>query len=218
MASSIFRTTARLIWLSSPLGSPLRPRHSFFASLAGKLVGPLYVPIDLCEATVTLGTLQGTGSWLATSTIASGSNGVTLPVGIINLASTSGFTTSGTVLVLTSNGPPQLVNYTGISGNTLTGCTGGNGSQSNGQVYGTLVTGGAVSQWGVTGNAVTSSDFFATSISVSVGNAGVDCEAVSPGNNQIAHLIVDSKGCPFIETLFNRNSSASQANALVGVL
>jgi hypothetical protein len=201
-----------------PFGQGANDDTFLMRVLGWRKCGPLYVPLDLFEGTVTLGAMHGTGSWIATSTIAATSNGVALPVGTIYLASTSGFTTSGAVLINTSNGPPQIVNYTGITGNALTGCTGGNGSQSNGQVYGTLATGGTVSQWGVSGNAVTSNDFLADTITASIGNNDYDYLITSPANDQIAHLRLDTKGCYFIEPLFDRNSSATQCNALVCML
>ena len=177
--------------------------------------GPLYVPLDLWEGTITLGAMQGTGSWIPATTVASTSNGVSLPVGIINVASTTGFAASGTLLVNTSAGPQQVA-YTGISGNSFTGC---NLNVRELMGTGTPATGGAVSQYGVTGKQpVTASDFFADTIVTSVGTNGVDCEPVSPANDQIAHLIIDSKGCSYVECLFNMNGSASQANAMVAML
>jgi hypothetical protein len=64
-----------------------------------------------------------TASPVAT-TIASASNNVSLPTGTINVASTAGFATSGTILVVTTAGT-QAVTYTGLVGNSFTGCTGG---------------------------------------------------------------------------------------------
>jgi hypothetical protein len=68
---------------------------------------------------------------ISSTTIAVGSNGVSLPTGTINVASTAGFATAGTISVVTSNGA-QTVTYTGISGTTFTGCTGGTGTMSTG--------------------------------------------------------------------------------------
>lgn len=65
------------------------------------------------------------------TTIAAGSNGVALPTGTINVASTTGFPASGNILVTTSNGP-QYVTYTGTTGTSFTGCTGGTGTMSTG--------------------------------------------------------------------------------------
>jgi hypothetical protein len=92
------------------------------------------------------------------------------------------------------------------------------GTQCNGQVYGTLATGGTVSQWGVNGNAVTANDFLADTISATVGNNDYDYLITSPANDQIAHVRLDTKGCYYVECLFNRNSSATQANALIAML
>lgn len=81
----------------------------------------------------------------ASSTLASGENGKTLPEATISLADASGFATSGKVLVTTSDGV-QVVTYTGKSTNDLTGCTGGSG---------TMATGGAVSQPMIPNNTAT---------------------------------------------------------------
>lgn len=62
-------------------------------------------------------TLQITPS----TTVAASSAGQTLPQATINVASTTGFPSSGQVFV-----GNQLVNYTGITGTSLTGCSGGN--------------------------------------------------------------------------------------------
>jgi hypothetical protein len=77
------------------------------------------------------------------TTIASGSNGVSLPTGTINVASTTNFRSAGKISVTTSGGA-QTVTYTGKTGTTFTGCTGGTGSMS---------TGGAVSQTAVYGGS-----------------------------------------------------------------
>jgi len=56
-----------------------------------------------------------------------------LPTGTINVASTTGFPTGGTIYVVTTNGV-QTVTYTGGGGGgtTFTGCTGGTGNTANG--------------------------------------------------------------------------------------
>jgi hypothetical protein len=74
----------------------------------------------------------GTGT--GTTTIAAASNGVALPTTTITVADASTFETSGT-LAIGTNPFWGFVAYTGISGNTFTGCTGGSG---------TLATGAAV--------------------------------------------------------------------------
>jgi hypothetical protein len=66
------------------------------------------------------------------TSIASGSNGQSLPQTSISVASTAGFPSSGFLYVVTSNGY-QTVNYTGTSGgNIFTGCTGGTGTMITG--------------------------------------------------------------------------------------
>lgn len=65
------------------------------------------------------------------TTIAAGSNGQTLPQTTINVASTAGFPSSGTIAVVTSAGTVP-VTYTGITGTSFTGCSGGTGTMSTG--------------------------------------------------------------------------------------
>jgi uncharacterized phage protein gp47/JayE len=59
------------------------------------------------------------------STLSTGSQ--TLPVATLNVASTSGMDNAGKVVVRLASGP-QVVSYTGKTGTTLTGCTGGTGT------------------------------------------------------------------------------------------
>lgn len=65
------------------------------------------------------------------TTIAAGSNGVSLPQSTINVASATTLLTSGTVTIVTSAGA-QTVTYTGKSGTTITGASGGTGTMSTG--------------------------------------------------------------------------------------
>jgi hypothetical protein len=65
------------------------------------------------------------------TTIAVGSNGQTLPQTTINVVSTVGFPSSGTIAVVTSSGTVP-VTYTGITGTSFTGCSGGTGTMSTG--------------------------------------------------------------------------------------
>ena len=69
-----------------------------------------------------------------TTSIASGSNGATLPQGTIDVGPTTGFASSGTVYVTSSSGV-EAVTYTGVTDTSFTGCSGG---------VGALVTGNAV--------------------------------------------------------------------------
>lgn len=68
-------------------------------------------------------TLQITPS----TTIAAASNNQVLPQGTINVASTTGFPSSGQVFV-----GNQLINYTGATATAFTGCTGGNLTMTTG--------------------------------------------------------------------------------------
>jgi hypothetical protein len=65
------------------------------------------------------------------TSIAVASNGQALPQSTINVASTTGFPTSGYIYVLTTLGY-QPVTYTGTTGTTFTGCSGGIGTMSTG--------------------------------------------------------------------------------------
>lgn len=87
------------------------------------------------------------------TTIAAGSNGATLPQATINVASTTGFATSGTIYVNTSTGV-STVNYTGLSGGTqFTGCTGGTGVMSTGGAVTTSFVNGCA-RWLHTQNGI----------------------------------------------------------------
>jgi len=77
------------------------------------------------------GTINVNATTTATTTVAAASSGVLLPTGTINVASTTGFPTVGTIYVTTNNGI-QLVTYTGTSATTFTGCTGGQGLMTTG--------------------------------------------------------------------------------------
>ena len=66
------------------------------------------------------------------TTIAAGSNGVSLPTATIHAANASTFPQYSKVLLVTTSAGVQQVSYTGISGNDFTGCTGGTGTMSTG--------------------------------------------------------------------------------------
>lgn len=71
--------------------------------------------------------------------LASGMNGLTLPQSTVTVTtSTTGAPSSGCI-VIAANPNTQIIRYTGVSGSTFTGCTGGDGVS-------TLSTGGQVSQ------------------------------------------------------------------------
>jgi len=67
--------------------------------------------------------------WLAGAStgVSTSSAGQSLPQSVINVASTTGFASSGTIFVVSSNGVQQL-SYTGTTATSFTGCTGGTGT------------------------------------------------------------------------------------------
>ena len=69
------------------------------------------------------------------TTIAIGSNGQTLPQATINVASTIGFNTAGTITIGGS-----IVTYTGTTATTFTGCTGGTATMTTGEAVTTSDT------------------------------------------------------------------------------
>lgn len=66
------------------------------------------------------------------TTIAAGSDGAVLPQATINVASTAGAYPSGSFSV-NLGGVHTEISYTGVSGNSFTGCTGGSGTLHTGQ-------------------------------------------------------------------------------------
>ena len=97
--------------------------------LSTNRVGMMYCPMGVLGGIAPL--LVGSTVTVVSTTIASGSNGASLPQSTINVVSTSGFATSGIINVSTSTGS-QVVAYTGITGTSFTGCTGGTGTMSTG--------------------------------------------------------------------------------------
>lgn len=72
---------------------------------------------------------------------------------------------------------------------------------------------------GVAGTAINASQLIVDTITLATGfNDDVDVSITSPTGNIPAHLIVDTKGCELVEFIFDRNSSAASANAIVGRL
>lgn len=71
--------------------------------------------------------------------LASGMNGLTLPQSVVTVTtSTTGAPSSGCIVVA-ANPNAQIIRYTGVSGSTFTGCTGGDGTS-------TMSTNGVVTQ------------------------------------------------------------------------
>ena len=113
----------------------------------------LCTPSSYAPASQTLLTVGSTTMAVPgiTTTVASGSNGGEISAvaswsspsnGVLDVASTTGFASTGTLLVVASGPTVAVVTYTGLSGgNSFTGCAYVSGSAS-----GTVATGGFVSQ------------------------------------------------------------------------
>ncbi|TXH14226.1 MAG: hypothetical protein E6R03_09730 [Hyphomicrobiaceae bacterium] len=71
---------------------------------------------------------------------------------------------------------------------------------------------------GVSGAAVVDTDRFADTLTLTYGNAGVDCQVFSPANNTPAHVVFDAKGATLLEIIFTTGGSATSCNALVAYL
>lgn len=72
----------------------------------------------------------GVGTSERTTTTASGAQ--TLPSATFNVASAANLPTAGSALVHTTDNGPQTITWTGVTGNQLTGVTGGSGSVASG--------------------------------------------------------------------------------------
>jgi hypothetical protein len=71
---------------------------------------------------------------------------------------------------------------------------------------------------GVAAQTVLDTERFADTLSLTLGNAGVDCQVFSPANNTPAHVVVDAKGASVLEVIFTTGGSATSCNALVAYL
>lgn len=100
-------------------------------SLVASAVNTAQTTFPQCTGGSNTITFVGVGTAPST-TVAAGSNGATLPQSTINVASTTGFPASGTILVF--NGTAyQTVTYTATAGgNQFTGCSGGTGTLATG--------------------------------------------------------------------------------------
>lgn len=154
--------TGNLNATNSVLGSPAFPSSGIISVLTTSN-GTQIVSYTGITATSFTGCTGGTGAFGAgaqiwsgprRTTIAAGSNGASLPVTTLNVASTSGFPTSGTLSV-TSSLNTQKVTYTGITATSFTGCAGGTGVLSTGGI--------------VTNVSITSQDLIYTDITTSGG-------------------------------------------------
>lgn len=69
---------------------------------------------------------------------------------------------------------------------------------------------------GILNTLVPATNYFASAITLNLGNSGISCEIVSPGSGttEVAHAVIDAKGCRYIEVRYNMNSSATSGNAV----
>lgn len=58
--------------------------------------------------------------------------------------------------------------------------------------------------------------FFASAITLGVGNSGISAEVISPGHaaHQIAHVVLDTKGFQYMEVVFSTLGAVTSCNAL----
>ncbi len=120
------------------------------------------------------------------TTIASGSNGLSLPQGTISVASGAAVASGGGKMLVTTSDGPQVVTYTGVSTNDITGCTGGSG---------VMATGGAVTQPMIPNNT-------ATTYNVNLADASFTA-TVPPTK--------DTAGRPVVRMNFGPNESVDMA-------
>lgn len=105
--------------------------------LSANRVGIMYCPMGILGGHAPL--IVGSTVTVNSTTIAPASNGAVLPQSTINVVSTAGFPSRGTINVSSSTGS-QIIAYTGITGTSFTGCTAGSIITPSG----TLSTGGFV--------------------------------------------------------------------------
>jgi hypothetical protein len=147
----------------------------------------------------------------ATTTVAVASNNVSLPTGTINVGTTAGFATVGSIYVTTSTGK-QLVSYTGTTGTTFTGCTGGTGlmSTSNAVVAGFNPNGGAI--YVATGAGVQPVTYTATT-----GTSFTGCLSVGTGTMSTGGVVYYSQSLPPAEPTDSMNWYLYEKDASVPI-
>ncbi len=159
--------------------------------------GTIFVTSSTGVQTVTYGLVPNT-------TVAAGSNGAILPQSTINTISTTGFPSSGTLNIVTSTGN-QVVTYTSTTSTSFTGCSGGTGTLTTGN----LVT--APQFTGCTGGTgVLSANGSVTSNQPSTDDSIYRILSV-PSGNQL-QIIPFSGGTPDISTLKNNITSRAALN------
>jgi len=128
--------------------------------------------------------LMVTKSGVKTNTTAT-TSGLTLPQASIAVASTSGFASSGTIVIITSAGP-QLVTYTGTSGgNTFTGCTGGTAAYVSGAA---VADTGYIPSVGVAGSPMTAERMVLTSVMMTTSDTTPEQVTIDDGSGGIVMM------------------------------
>lgn len=104
---------------------------------------------------------------------------VTLPIGTIPVGTTQGFTTSGTLNI----GGSQIVQYTGVTNTSFTGCTGGSG---------VIIQGSSISQISPSTNTTAPVTLPAVSIPVASTNGFLPSGVISIGGTQVTYRSLDA--------------------------
>jgi len=127
----------------------------------------------------------------ASTTIAAASNGQTLPQGTIFVGSTSGFPTSGTIVVATAT-RSETITYTGVTPTSFTGCQGGTSAMATGNAvkwstgrFSTMA--GTVADFihppgAIAGNDTTTNGFPTVGAFTALGGAGTGTAATNSAN------------------------------------
>lgn len=72
---------------------------------------------------------------------------------------------------------------------------------------------------GVSGSTdLSSTELLADTMSITTGTSGTDLSVISPADNTVAHALLDLKGARLLQFQINRGGSATEANALFGIL
>lgn len=118
----------------------LAERRALAATIFGPALSQCLLELDGFGDHVGLYTSDGTPKFdsyalnAASTTVAAASNNKALPEATITVASTAGFKPSGWLLIGPASGASRQmhVQYTGMTGTTFTGCTGGSGTLATG--------------------------------------------------------------------------------------
>lgn len=175
-ANSVHRNNYAGVKAAYTVATPSNPAGTTSTSLVMCGIGQFYTPVASglvlvnCTGQCALSASGANNEVIGrygpngSTTVASGSNGGEISAiaswgaghggnGVLDVASTAGFATSGQLLVAASGSTTAVVNYTGVSGSSFTGCT-----YVSGSATGTVSTGGAVvasPAMPANGNAVT---------------------------------------------------------------